>query len=266
MSRRFPMPLARRKNLRRYVVRDATGQVLVNIYARATESESSASPAMRLRTPFAHAAAASGPHRPKTASSRHILHPPAGFPTMMRRGLDVLVPPRALGSWTSAVMVEHQSALSVRQFAREDEADSILVTKLQQAVNLANQNCDRATALAHKLSGQLREAHDRINQLEFEANGFVDRRRAEAQTAIAKLQSGADARVDQTKREADERIADLEADAEDRVNRLQGELAQTKERADHAEQWLMLIRREIEGRFMSSFGAVHDRRTAPQID
>jgi hypothetical protein len=32
------------------------------------------------------------------------------------------------------------------------------VAKLQQAANLANENCDRATALAHTLSAQLREA------------------------------------------------------------------------------------------------------------
>ena len=116
-------------------------------------------------------------------------------------------------------MVKDQSALSLRQFASEDPANSVLVTQLQQAVNLANQNCDRATALAHMLSSQLREAHDQINQLELDSNSFVNRLRAEAQTIIAQLQSAADARVNQTKREADRRISDLEADAENRVYR-----------------------------------------------
>ena len=68
-------------------------------------------------------------------------------------------------------MSEHQSAPSVRKLVREDPdpADPAFVAKLQQAANLANENCDRAMALAHKLSSELREAHDRINQ----TNSFV---------------------------------------------------------------------------------------------
>src|SRR5437879_4617485 len=93
-------------------------------------------------------------------------------------------------------------------------ADPAFVAKLQQTANLANENCDRAMALAHKLSAQLREAQSRINQLELEADGLVDRLRAEAETAVAKLQSDANARVDRTKREADERIARVETEAE----------------------------------------------------
>ena len=160
-------------------------------------------------------------------------------------------------------MVEHQSAPSVRNFAREDPADPILVAKLQQAVNLANQNCDRATALAHKLSGQLRDAQDRINQLELEADGLVDRLHGEAQTAVAKLQSDADARVDQTKREADERIAGLEAEAENRINRLQGELAQAKQLADlvksEADARIERTKAEADERVASAAAETRDR-------
>ena len=103
-----------------------------------------------------------------------------------------------------AVMTQSQSAPSVPNLARENAApaDPAFVAKLQQAANLANENCDRATALAHTLSGQLREAQSRINQLELEADGLVERLRAEVETVVAKLQSDANARVERTKREA----------------------------------------------------------------
>ena len=64
---------------------------------------------------------------------------------------------------------------------------------------------------------------------------------------------------DRTKREAAERVAGLEAEAKNRVGRLEAELVQAKQRFDRAEQWLMLIRREIEGHLMPSVTAMHDR-------
>ena len=131
-------------------------------------------------------------------------------------------------------MRESHHALSVHEFAPEDSdpvpADPALVAKLQQAAKLANENCDRAMALAHKLSTQLREAQSRINQLELEVDGLVHRLRKESETAVVKLQSDADARVDRTKREADERIAHVVAEAENRVRRLQKELVQARDR------------------------------------
>ena len=100
-----------------------------------------------------------------------------------------------------AVMTQSQSAPSVPNLARENAApaDPAFVAKLQQAANLANENCDRATALAHTLSGQLREAQSRINQLELEADGLVERLRADVETVVAKLQSDANARVEWTR-------------------------------------------------------------------
>jgi hypothetical protein len=135
---------------------------------------------------------------------------------------------------TAVVMRESHPAFSVHEFVPEDSdpvpADPALVAKLQQAAMLANENCDRAMALAHKLSTQLREAQSRINQLELEVDGLVHRLRKESETAVIKLQSDADARVDRTKREADERMARVIADAENRVRRLQGELVQARDR------------------------------------
>ena len=127
-------------------------------------------------------------------------------------------------------MRESHHVLSVHEFAPEDPdpvpADPALVAKLRQAAKLANENCDRAMALAHKLSTQLREAQSRINQ----HDGLFHRLRTESETAVVKLQSDADARVDRAKREADERIARVVADAENRVRRLQEELVQASDR------------------------------------
>jgi chromosome segregation ATPase len=56
-----------------------------------------------------------------------------------------------------------------------DEAGQAIIAKIQSAAELANENCDRAMRLAHKLSMELRAAEDRINQLESEAQLFRDR-------------------------------------------------------------------------------------------
>ena len=117
--------------------------------------------------------------------------------------------------------------------AREhlDPADPAFVAKLQQAAKLANENCDRAMALAHKLSTELNEAQRKINQLEREADGLYDRLHAEAETAVAKLQSDADMRVHRAKRELDERVAAAVAEADKRTARVREELAQAQQAA-----------------------------------
>ena len=99
-----------------------------------------------------------------------------------------------------------------------DEADPV-VANLQQSANLANENCDRAVALNQTLSAQLREAQDRINQLEREANEFGEQLLVEARAIIQEVQSNADARVKRTIRQADERINRLEAEAKSQISR-----------------------------------------------
>jgi hypothetical protein len=59
--------------------------------------------------------------------------------------------------------------------AQVEEVGQAIVTKIQTAADLSNENCDRALALAHKLSMQLRTAEDRISQLESEVEHFRDR-------------------------------------------------------------------------------------------
>jgi len=62
-----------------------------------------------------------------------------------------------------------------------DDAGRAVLAKLQQAAKLSNDNFDRAMALAHKLSLQLRAAEDRMNQLQAEVELYKDRAlRAEA--------------------------------------------------------------------------------------
>jgi hypothetical protein len=50
-----------------------------------------------------------------------------------------------------------------------EEAGQAVVAKIRRAAELANETCDRAMRLAHKLSLELRAA-DRINQLEAEVH------------------------------------------------------------------------------------------------
>lgn len=56
-----------------------------------------------------------------------------------------------------------------------EEAGHSIIAKIQKAAELANENCDRAMRLAHKLAMELRAAEDRINQLETAVELFRDR-------------------------------------------------------------------------------------------
>jgi hypothetical protein len=56
-----------------------------------------------------------------------------------------------------------------------EEAGQAIIAKIKRAADLANENCDRAMRLAHKLAMQVRAAEDRINQLEAELQFFRDR-------------------------------------------------------------------------------------------
>jgi hypothetical protein len=62
-----------------------------------------------------------------------------------------------------------------------DESGQAVLAMLQKAADLSNDNCDRAMALAHKLSIQLRAAEDQISQLQAE-NARVQDRAARAET------------------------------------------------------------------------------------
>lgn len=56
-----------------------------------------------------------------------------------------------------------------------DQTGHSIVSMLQQAVDVAKDNTDRAMDVAHKLSVQLRAAEDRIVQLELEVRRYQER-------------------------------------------------------------------------------------------
>jgi hypothetical protein len=56
-----------------------------------------------------------------------------------------------------------------------EEAGQAIVAKIRRASELANETCDRAMRLAHKLAMELRAAGDRINQLEADVQVFRER-------------------------------------------------------------------------------------------
>jgi hypothetical protein len=132
----------------------------------------------------------------------------------------------------TAAMSEQSVPLGQEFGSRNSVPADPIVANLQQSANLANENCDRAVALAQTLSAQLREAQDRINQLEREADGLGDKLFAEAKAIIQEVQSRADARVNRTAREADERMDRLKAEAQNQIGRLQNGLAQATQGID----------------------------------
>jgi hypothetical protein len=62
----------------------------------------------------------------------------------------------------------------------------------------------------------------------------------------------ANARIEAVEAEAKKRVDDTRRKNEDKVLRLEADLTEARDRADRAEQWLMLIRREIEEHLMSA--------------
>src|SRR5215471_10411777 len=100
-------------------------------------------------------------------------------------------------------------------------ADATLLTKLQQTATLANENCDRATALVRTLSAELRDAQQRIRDLE---------RRLEREAALVQLQ------------------AEFDAEGENLPTRLQADLAQARERAAEASGRVAQIEKDADER------------------
>jgi chromosome segregation ATPase len=70
-----------------------------------------------------------------------------------------------------------------------DTVGHALVALLQEAATLSKENVDRAMAVAHKLSIQLRAAEDRIKELEGEIERLEDRaNRAEGWLRLIKTE------------------------------------------------------------------------------
>ncbi len=56
-----------------------------------------------------------------------------------------------------------------------DRSGQAIVGMLQEAVDVAKANCERAMDIAHKLSLQLRAAEDRIRQMEADIRHYQER-------------------------------------------------------------------------------------------
>jgi hypothetical protein len=110
----------------------------------------------------------------------------------------------------------------------------------------------------------IREADERIAWLKAEAENQIGRLQnelAQATRGTDQVKVEVDKRIECVKMETDARVASVEIDAKKRIDiirrenenkilRLEADLTQAKNRANHAEQWLMLIRREIEEHLM----------------
>ena len=124
--------------------------------------------------------------------------------------------------------------------------------------------------LRNELSQAAREAHERVAQLQAQAENEIGRLQndlSQATSDIDQLKADADDRVKSVKRETDTRVASIENDAktridviqrehEDKVFRLETELTEATNRANRAEQWVMLVHNEIEHRLMPSVTAM----------
>src|SRR6516162_6029842 len=160
------------------------------------------------------------------------------------------------GQRRAAIMSAPQNAGSRLTSAPENDhpADPKLLAKLQQTATLANENCDRATALVRTLSSELRDAQQRIRDLEREAN-----RGLEAEAALAELHAEFDARVDQAKQEAEERVRRKLTETENHLTRLQTELARARQRTAEASGRVVQIEKEANERIARAEAEADER-------
>jgi hypothetical protein len=156
------------------------------------------------------------------------------------------------------------------------------IGRLQNELSRATRDIDQLKADADKrvecvkretdarVERTIREADERITQLQANAENEIGRlhnKLSQATRDIDQLKADADKRVECVKRETDARVASMETSAkkridviqrenEDKVLRLETDLTQAKNRANRAEQWVMLFHHEIEHRLMPSVTAM----------
>jgi hypothetical protein len=83
-----------------------------------------------------------------------------------------------------------------------------------------------------------------------QATRKIDQVKDEAGTRIENVKMDADTRVNAVETEAKKRVDAIRRENEDKVLRLEADLTQARDRADRAEQRLMLVRRGIEDHLM----------------
>ena len=115
--------------------------------------------------------------------------------------------------------------------------------RVNRTIREADERIDRLKAEAQNQIGRLQ------NELAQATRG-IDQAKDETGTRIEAIKMEADARVDAVETEAKKRVDVTRRENEDKVIRLETDLTEAKDRADRAEQWVMLIRREIEDHLM----------------
>jgi hypothetical protein len=120
-----------------------------------------------------------------------------------------------------------------------EEARTSADARVNRTIRQADERIDRLKADAQHQIGRLQ---DELTQ----ATRAIDQFKDEASTRIESVKKEANARIDAVETEAKKRIDVIRCENEDKVLRLEADLTEAKDRADRAEQWLMLIRREIE--------------------
>jgi hypothetical protein len=175
----------------------------------------------------------------------------------------------ALAHTLTAQLREAQSRINgLEIYTQELRADAeFAVAKLQSE---ADARVDRTKREADDRVARLgSEAENRVGRLQgelAEARQDADRVKAETDALIEGIKTDAHGRITRAVAEADERHVRARVEMEAQIRRLQTELAQAELRADRAEQWLVVIRREVEGHLMPSFAAMHDRLTSAKAD
>src|SRR5262245_59391442 len=92
---------------------------------------------------------------------------PECYPSRHSGGIVESVPMSGNGADTPEQVVKLEPKARPHTYDTPvEEVGQTIVAKIQRAAELANENCDRAMKLAHKLSMELGAAEDRINKLE----------------------------------------------------------------------------------------------------
>src|ERR1700730_7632763 len=159
----------------------------------------------------------------------------------------------------SAQLREAQDRINQLEREADGNFDNLLAeakAAIQEVQVNADARVNRTIRGADERIARLKaEAQNQIGRLQNElaqATQGIDQVKAEAGKRIESVKMEADARVDAVEAEAKKRVDIIRRENEDKVLRLEADLTEAKNRADRVEQWLMLIRREIEDHLMPS--------------
>jgi hypothetical protein len=180
------------------------------------------------------------------------------------QGLHALAPRREIRSSITDCRRSCQCSLRCRLTAALGQHINQLKADADKRVERVKRETDA------RVERTIKEADERITQLQADAKNEIGRLQNELSQAtrdINQLKADADKRVECVKRETDARVASMETSAkkridviqrenEDKVLRLETDLTQAKNRANRAEQWVMLFHHEIEHRLMPSVTAM----------